>query len=72
MVIPKSARFLAMIIVLGACAQSAPGAPAGPDGDKVIFTGDQKSDWAQIAALEDEAKAIVKTGGCSSAGECRT
>jgi hypothetical protein len=69
---PKSVRFLAMIIVLGACARGAPGTPAGPDGDKVIFTGDQKSDWAQIGALENEAKALVKTDGCSSTGECRT
>jgi hypothetical protein len=61
-----------MIIVLGACAQGTPGTTAGPAGDKIAFTGDQKSDWAQIVMLEDQAKALVKTDGCSSAGECRT
>jgi hypothetical protein len=61
-----------MIMVLAACTQQTGGAPAGPDGDKVVLTGDQKSDWGQIVALENEAKAIAKTDGCSSAGECRT
>ena len=37
-----------------------------------MFTGDQKADWAQIVSLENEAKALVKSVGCSSAGECRT
>ena len=46
--------------------------PAGPNGDNFVLTGDQKADWAQITALEDQAKALVKTDGCSSSGECRT
>ena len=46
--------------------------PAGPNGDKIVLTGDQKADWAQIVALEDQAKALVKTDGCSSAAQCRT
>ena len=37
-----------------------------------MFTGDQKADWGQIVALEDQAKAIAKGRGCSSAAECRT
>jgi hypothetical protein len=37
-----------------------------------VLTGDQKADWAQIVAIENLAKALVKTDGCSSAGECRT
>jgi hypothetical protein len=45
--------------------------PDGP-GDKITFTGDQKADWAQIVALEHQAKALVKTDGCGSAGDCRT
>jgi hypothetical protein len=59
-------------MVLAACSQQTAGAPSGPDGDKIVLTGDQKADWAQIVALENEAKALVKTDGCSSAGECRT
>jgi hypothetical protein len=56
-----------------ACTQSSPSVtPAGPNGDKIVLTGDQKADWAQIVAIEDQAKALVKTDGCSSAGECRT
>ncbi len=56
-----------------ACSQSSPGpAPVGPGDDKVVFTGDQKADWAQIVALEDQAKTIVKAGRCSSAAQCRT
>jgi hypothetical protein len=66
------AHLLAIAIVLAACSPKTPGTPAGPDGDKIVLTGDQKTDWAQIVALEDQAKAIVKTDGCSSVGECRT
>jgi hypothetical protein len=63
----------AILLVVAACTQGSPGTvPVGPGGDKVIFTGDQKADWAQIVALEDQAKALVKTGGCASAGQCRT
>jgi ABC-type glycerol-3-phosphate transport system substrate-binding protein len=66
------ALFLAMAMVLAACSPKAPGTPAGPDGDKIVLTGDQKTDWAQIVALEDQAKALVKIDGCSSAADCRT
>ena len=48
------------------------GVPVGPAGDKVVFTGDQKADWGQIVALENQAKAIAKADGCSSASQCRT
>jgi len=70
--VTRSARFLSIVLILVACSPRASGAPAGPDGDKIVLTGDQKADWAQIVALENEAKALVKTDGCSSAGECRT
>lgn len=70
--VTKGARFFAMAMVLAACSPKTPGTPAGPDGDKIILTGDQKTDWAQIVALEDQAKALVKTDGCSSSGDCRT
>jgi len=66
------ARFFAIVVLLAACSPKTPGTPAGPDGDKIVLTGDQKIDWAQIVALEDQAKALVKTDGCTSAGECRT
>jgi hypothetical protein len=59
-------------VALAACSQGTPGAPSGPGGDKVILTGDQKTDWAQIVALEDQAKALVKANGCTSADQCRT
>lgn len=70
--VKRSARFLSIVLILVACSPRASGAPAGPDGDKIVLTGDQKADWAQIVALENEAKALVKTDGCSSVGECRT
>jgi hypothetical protein len=70
--VSRCARFFAIAMVLAACSPKTPGTPAGPDGDKIVLTGDQKTDWAQIVALENQAKALVKTDGCSSAGECRT
>jgi hypothetical protein len=64
---------IAMAMVLASCSQQTPGAPSGPDGgDKVVLTGDQKTDWAQIVALENQAKDLVQTDGCSSAWDCRT
>ena len=67
-----SALFLTSLALI-ACSQGSSNVmPAGPNGDKIVFTGDQKADWAQIVALEDQAKARVKADGCSSPGECRT
>ena len=67
-----SALFAISLAIL-ACSQSTPGgAPIGPGDGKIVFTGDQQADWAQIVALEDQAKAVVKTEGCGSATECRT
>ena len=70
--VSRGARLFAIAVVLAACSAKTPGTPAGRDGDKIVLTGDQKTDWAQIVALEDQAKALVKVDGCSSAGECRT
>jgi hypothetical protein len=71
--VTRSICVFATVMVLASCSQGAPGgAPSGPDGDKIVLTGDQKADWAQIVAIENAAKALVKTDGCSSAGECRT
>jgi hypothetical protein len=61
------------ISLLAACSQTTNGGvPVGPGGGKFVITGDQKADWAQIVALEDEAKALVKANGCSTAAQCRT
>lgn len=70
--VTRGFRLFAVVMVLAACAQQTAGAPSGPDGDKIVLTGDQKADWAQIVALENEAKALVQTDGCSSAWDCRT
>jgi hypothetical protein len=70
--VTRGFRLFAVVMVLAACAQQTGGAPSGPDGDKIVLTGDQKADWAQIVALENEAKALVQTDGCSSAWDCRT
>ncbi|MFL5465106.1 MAG: hypothetical protein ACJ77T_14020 [Gemmatimonadaceae bacterium] len=60
------------VAILLACAPGTSGTPSTPSGDKVVFTGDLKADWAQIVALEDSAKALVDSTGCTSAAECRT
>jgi len=66
-------RLFLISLILVACSQGSPGVMrAGPRGDKIVFTGDQKTDWTQIVALEDQAKALVKADGCGSGGECRT
>jgi hypothetical protein len=65
--------FLAISLALTACTQSNTGSvPVGPGSGKIVLTGDQKADWAQIVALENEAKALVKAEGCSSPAQCRT
>jgi hypothetical protein len=70
----RTASFVFMIsLVAAACSpNSQSGVPVGPGDDKIVFTGDQKSDWGQIVTLEDQAKALAKAGGCSSAAQCRT
>lgn len=32
----------------------------------------QQSDWAAVLKLEEQAKGIAKTTGCSTSGECRS
>jgi hypothetical protein len=71
-VMMRFVRLFALSMALSACVQGPAGGPSGPGGDRVIFTGDQKADWAQIVALEDQAKALVNATGCSSASQCRT
>ena len=64
---------VAISLATAACSPSSQSnVPVGPDGEKIVFTGDQKADWGQIVALEDQARAILKMSGCGSAAECRT
>ena len=63
----------ALLGALIACAQGATNEPENPGGGgKFVFTGDRDKDWTQVVALEDQAKALVKTDGCTSADQCRT
>ena len=62
--------YLALTALFVAC--SANQATSDPTPGKVVFTGDKKTDWDQIVALENQAKALVKTDGCSSSDQCRT
>jgi hypothetical protein len=70
----RAVRGIAIVATFIACSQGAPGAPSDPGSGPVKFaiTGDQKADWAQIVAIENEAKALVDTTGCANSGECRT
>jgi hypothetical protein len=68
----KFAFYLSAALTLAACTQPKAGSPSEPGSEKIVFTGDQKADWSQVTDLEDQAKALVKTTGCSSADECRT
>src|SRR5688572_10666971 len=69
----RTFTLLAIVAVAAACSQGTPSpVPAGPGGGRIIFTGDQKADWAQIVELENQAKALLKADGCSSAAQCRT
>ena len=64
-------RLLVATLIFVGCS-SANQTPSDPSTGKIVFTGDQKTDWDQIVALENQAKALVKTVGCSSTDQCRT
>ena len=68
----KLVKRFTLIGAVIACAQGAANGPDNPGTGKFVYTGDRDKDWAQIVALEDSAKALVKTGGCTSADQCRT
>ena len=60
-----------------ACMQtSTPSGDSGntspPAGNQGATGGSKESDWAAILKLEDQAKGIAKTTGCSSSSECRS
>jgi len=63
--------FLALSTMFLACSP-ANRTPSDPPPGKIVLTGDQKTDWDQITALENQAKALAKADGCSSADQCRT
>jgi hypothetical protein len=71
-VVSKLARGFALIGVLIACSQGTANAPENPASGKFVYTGDHDKDWQQIVALEDQAKALVKTDGCTAGDQCRT
>jgi hypothetical protein len=67
-------NLLVLAFVLGAACAQQP--VQSPDGDASVpppspSTGEQQRDWAQIEALEREAKAIARTTGCTSTAGCR-
>ena len=61
-------------VLLSACTQTPPAStpPDGSGSQRAGPTGDQKSDWAAILKIEEEAKALVKANGCTSDDQCRT
>lgn len=67
--------FVFAIFIVSACVQPATnGAGAGDSTPQLpgAQPGGQDADWAAIVRIEDQAKAIAKTSGCSSVSECRT
>ncbi len=68
--------FLSAILLLG-CAQGPlaseqPPQDPPPGSNTGIAPGTKEGDWAAILRLEEQAKAIAKTNGCSVSTECRT
>lgn len=86
--VKRLAFYAAAALVLAACTQPpAPTTPSNGSGDhqngpsgQQPGSGDQQTpppptenaDWARILELEAEAKALVKTTGCTSGDQCRT
>lgn len=65
--------FASALLLATACVQQ----PTNGAGDSTappssVSPGTQEGDWAAIVRLEDQAKAIAKTTGCTSADACRT
>ena len=71
---PGIIRALAIACFAVACTQPVNGSGSDseipPPGGAI--SGTQESDWAAIVRLEDQAKTIAKTAGCSSVAQCRT
>ncbi|MEP6509265.1 MAG: hypothetical protein ABJC63_13655 [Gemmatimonadales bacterium] len=63
------------VIATLACTQASmpgDGAPSDGTGHDASVAETQQSDWAAIEKLERDAKAIARTTGCASSGECRS
>lgn len=58
------------IAIVGAC--SPPAASIDPPGGPGKNSAAQEADWAGILQLETQAKALAKTEGCTSSGDCRS
>lgn len=65
---------IAAALLATACTQPPPATtpPDGSGGQQTPAPSNQQADWQRILDLEEEAKAIVKAGGCTSADQCRT
>jgi hypothetical protein len=65
---------LVCALLMSSCTQPAPtNGPGNPNDDaNYVVTGDQTADWQRILQLEDHAKALIKTDGCTSADQCRS
>jgi hypothetical protein len=69
-------------VVVGGCTRSTvpadkgnnesptPGNPGGTS--NTGLTAEQQKDWDKIEQLEAQAKALIKTDGCTASAECRT
>ncbi len=63
-----------LCLFAGACTQapvSADDPGSGTPNPNTGLTGSQQTDWAAIQKLEEAAKAIAKTTGCSSSSDCK-
>lgn len=69
----RNAVCLLGAMLLG-CTQPPPtnGSAGSRDQPPFAVSGDQKADWARILQLEEQAKAVVKAEGCTSADQCRS
>lgn len=63
---------LIAVLLFAGCTQPAPTNGGSHDGPGFSLTGDQKADWASILRIEEQAKAMVKADGCTSADQCRS
>jgi hypothetical protein len=68
---------LAVTFLATACMQTSTpsdssGNAAPPAGNQGTSGGTKESDWAAILKLEEQAKGIAKTTGCTSSNECRS
>lgn len=63
--------FVVAFSLCAACAQQPAASPGGDASVQPPRTNEQQRDWARVEALEQEAKAIAGTTGCSSTSGCR-